>query len=150
MFRTSRLITNTTKFNATLFQGKRAYASLYTKSHEYIKTGSGNVVVGISDHAQKELGDVIHLETFVKEGDKKKKGETIAEVESVKSVSEIYSPISGTVKKVNTQLKDTPSLLNESAEDKGWIIEMEAEDLDSESKELLDSDAYKKYSEEEH
>jgi glycine cleavage system H protein len=99
---------------------------LYTKEHEWIrKTTKPNVVVvGITDFAQSSLGDITYLD-LPQEGRTLKAGEIFGSVESVKSVSELYSPVSGKILKVNKPLADTPEVLNTKPYDDGWMLEIE-------------------------
>ena len=114
----------------------------YTDNHEWIKVEGDIAKVGITDHAQSELTDIVFVE--LPEVEKEiKKGEELCVVESVKSVSEIYAPISGKVVKVNEKLDDSPEIINESPYDDGWLVEMEITDK-SELDSLIDSGAYKK------
>ena len=114
----------------------------YTKAHEWIKLDGSKAVVGITDHAQAELTDIVFVE-LPKVGKDIKKGEELCVVESVKSVSEIYAPVSGKVVKVNGKLDDSPEIINESPYDGGWLVELEITDK-SELDSLIDSGAYKK------
>ena len=114
----------------------------YTKEHEWIKIKDDIAVVGITDHAQAELTDIVFVE-LPEAGKEVKKGEEICVVESVKSVSEIYAPVSGKIVKVNSKLEDSPEIINESPYDDGWLIELEISDK-SEVDSLLDAGAYKK------
>ena len=114
----------------------------YTKTHEWLKIEGKNVVVGITDHAQSELTDIVFVE-LPEIGKEVKRGDELCVVESVKSVSEIYSPLSGKVVKVNNKLDDSPEIINESPYDNGWLLELEIKDK-SEIDSLLDSDTYKK------
>jgi glycine cleavage system H protein len=114
----------------------------YTKTHEWVKIKGDTVLVGITDHAQGELTDIVFVELPEKNKDLKK-GDELCVVESVKSVSEIYSPVSGKVLTINNKLEDTPETINQSPYDDGWIAELEVKDkaeLDS----LLDAKTYKK------
>ncbi len=95
-------------------------SSRYTKSHEWARDEANGIYVGISDYAQSELGDVVFVE-LPEIGHKVSKGEAFATVESVKAASEIYSPLDGTVIKVNEQLSSQPELINSSAEKDAWI-----------------------------
>ena len=113
----------------------------YTKSHEWIKVKDDIAVVGITDHAQTELTDIVFAE-LPEIGKEVKKDDELCVVESVKSVSEIYAPLSGTVVKVNTKLDDSPEIINESPYDDGWLVELKIADK-SEIKDLLDAAAYK-------
>ena len=111
----------------------------FTKDHEYI-TADGTV--GITPYAQEQLGDIVYVE-LPKVGQKLKAGDEAAVVESVKAASEIYSPVSGTVTAVNTNLSGDPSLINSSPEIDGWIFKLELDDA-SELDGLMDADAYAK------
>jgi len=113
----------------------------YTKTHEWLKEEGNNAIIGITDHAQTELTDIVFVE-LPEIGKEIKKGEELCIVESVKSVSEIYSPISGKVTKVNKELEDSPETINESPYDKGWLVELEIKDK-SEINDLLDPGSYK-------
>ena len=114
----------------------------YTDSHEWIKITGDTVIVGITDHAQSELTDIVFVE-LPEVGKEIKKGDELCVVESVKSVSEIYAPISGKIANVNKNLEDVPETINESPYDEGWLVEIEISDK-SEIDELLDSKSYKK------
>ncbi len=114
----------------------------YTDTHEWIKVEGDNCKVGITDHAQEELTDIVFVE-LPEVGKEVKKGDELCVVESVKSVSEIYSPVSGKVLKVNKELEETPETVNESPYDEGWLVEMEVSDK-SEIDDLLSSEDYKK------
>ena len=110
----------------------------YTKEHEWILVEGKKGVVGITEYAQHSLGDVVFVE-LPEVGRKLKNGEAFGVVESVKAVSDIYSPCSGIVKAVNESLLDSPEILNQDPYGEGWLIEMEVEELDSE---LLNSAEY--------
>jgi len=114
----------------------------YTKEHEWVKIKGDIAVVGITDHAQSELTDIVFVE-FPVIGKEVKKGEELCVVESVKSVSEIYAPISGKVIKINEKLEDAPEIINESPYDDGWLVELKIAD-EAEKTSLLDADSYKK------
>lgn len=114
----------------------------YTKSHDWIKIKDDIAVVGITDHAQAELTDIVFVE-LPEIGKEVKKGEELCVVESVKSVSEIYAPVSGKIVKVNSKLEDSPEIINESPYDDGWLVELEISDK-SEVDSLLDAAEYKK------
>ena len=114
----------------------------YTKSHDWIKIKDDIAVVGITDHAQAELTDIVFVE-LPEIGKEIKKGEELCVVESVKSVSEIYAPVSGKIVKVNSKLEDSPEIINESPYDDGWLVELEISDK-SEVDSLLDAAEYKK------
>ncbi|KYK20318.1 glycine cleavage system protein H [Thermoplasmatales archaeon SG8-52-4] len=114
----------------------------YTDSHEWIKINGNNAKVGITDHAQSELTDIVFVE-LPEIGKEIKKGDEICIVESVKSVTEIYAPISGKIINVNKKLEETPEIINESPYDDGWLIEIEISNK-SEISDLLAPDSYKK------
>jgi len=113
----------------------------YTDTHEWLKLTDDTATVGITDHAQTELTDIVFVE-LPEIGKEIKKGEELCVVESVKSVTEIYSPITGKVANVNKRLEDAPETINESPYDEGWLVEIEVKDK-SEFKSLLDAEAYK-------
>lgn len=113
----------------------------YTASHEWVlDNGDGTVTVGITDHAQELLGDVVFVE-LPEVGREVGKGEEFSLVESVKAASDIYAPVSGEVIAVNEALEEAPETLNESAFEDGWIAKLKLGDA-SELEELLDADAY--------
>ncbi len=115
----------------------------YTKDHEWVAVlDEGTVLVGISDYAQKELGDLAYVE-LPEVGSELKKGEVLCELESVKAVSEVYAPVSGVVMEVNDELEDSPELLNEDPYEH-WIAKMKPSDVD-EIKGLMDAETYAKY-----
>ncbi len=109
----------------------------YTASHEWIKNEDGVVVIGLTDFAQSALGDIVFID-LPQEGDAVTMGDSFADVESVKAVSGVFSPVSGTVTAVNSALIDNPALLNENPYD-AWLIKVS--DV-SETGELLDAAAY--------
>ena len=113
----------------------------YTDTHEWLKITAGNAIVGITDHAQSELTDIVFVE-LPEVGKEIKKGEELCVVESVKSVSEIYAPISGKISKVNKALEETPETINESPYGEGWLVEIEIEDK-TEIDKLLDANSYR-------
>ena len=113
----------------------------FLKSHEWARVeGNGRVTVGISDHAQGLLGDLVYVE-LPEVGTTAKANEQIAVVESVKAASDVYSPISGTIVEVNSALADKPETINEDAYGDGWMFVVEVSNSD-ELNELLDPDAY--------
>jgi len=114
----------------------------YTETHEWVDVKGKTAIVGNTDHAQSELTDIVFAE-LPEVGKEISKGDELCVVESVKSVSEIYAPISGTIKKVNESLEDTPEIINEDPYDDGWLVEIELSKKE-EVDELLDADAYKK------
>jgi len=115
----------------------------YTEDHEWVEVNGEEAVVGISEYAADELGDVTYVE-LPEEDDDFIIGDRLGEVESVKASSDIYSPVSGTVSVVNEALADEPGLINESPEDKGWICKLVNIDT-SELDDMMDEEAYQKY-----
>ncbi len=114
----------------------------YTETHEWLKLEGDKAKVGITDHAQSELTDIVFVE-FPEIGKEVNKGDEICVVESVKSVSEIYAPVSGKIININKKLEDEPEIINKSPYDDGWLIELEIKD-ESQVNDLLDAQAYKK------
>ena len=113
----------------------------FQKSHEWARVeGDGRVTVGISDHAQGLLGDLVYVE-LPNVGDRVEAGNACAVVESVKAASDVYAPISGTVVEVNSALADKPETINEDAYGDGWIFVLEAEEPEQ-MNELLGPDDY--------
>ncbi len=116
----------------------------YSKTHEWAKEEDGLFVIGLSDFAQEELGDIVFINLPV-EGDSVTAGETFADVESVKAVSDVYSPVSGTVAEINEELTDNPALVNEAPYDAWFIKVSDAQGAE----ELLDADEYASFCESE-
>ena len=114
----------------------------YTSDHEWAKLEDGKVRVGITDYAQDALGDVVFVQ-LPEPGSSVESGATFSEVESTKSVSDIYAPVAGTVIEVNTELADAPQRLNEDPYGEGWICVIEMTDA-SAFDTLMDADAYRK------
>lgn len=113
----------------------------FLKSHEWVRIESdGRTTVGISDHAQGLLGDLVYVE-LPAVGDSVTAGNPVAVVESVKAASDVYSPVSGTVVAVNDALTDKPETINEDAYGQGWLFVVELADK-AELDALLDADAY--------
>ena len=113
----------------------------YSREHEWaLPESDGLVLVGITDFAQHELGDVVYVE-LPQPGDRVTQNAQMGEVESVKAVSELFSPVSGEVTAVNDEVKNAPELLNESPHDKGWLIRVKPDDS-AELDTLLDAAAY--------
>ena len=114
----------------------------YTKDHEWVLINGNVATVGITDFAQDQLGDVVFVEV-PEVGTEIGAGDGLSTIESVKAVSDVYSPLSGKVVEANEELTDAPQLINEDAYGKGWIAVVELAD-ENELKELLDDAAYKK------
>ncbi|HLQ72875.1 MAG TPA: glycine cleavage system protein GcvH [Bacillota bacterium] len=119
---------------------------VYSEEHEWIKREDDKVRIGITDFAQSELGDIVFVE-LPEEGDEIEADEPFGSVESVKTVSELYAPLSGTVVEVNEDLEDSPEFVNESPYEKAWMIVIEPSD-ESEFDELISADEYKAFIEE--
>ncbi|WP_024277142.1 glycine cleavage system protein GcvH [Xanthobacter sp. 126] len=115
----------------------------YTKDHEYVRIDGDVAVVGISDYAQGQLGDVVFVE-LPDIGKSVTRGKEAAVVESVKAASEVYAPISGEVVEVNSELEGAPGLVNEDAEGKGWFLKLKVTNP-AELSELMDEAAYKAF-----
>ncbi len=118
----------------------------YTREHEWIETGDKTAKVGITDHAQDSLGDIVFVE-LPKVGDKVEKGKVFGSVESVKAVSDLYSPATGTVMAINEELTTSPEKINADAHS-AWIMKIELSNP-SELDALLTADAYEAYAKEE-
>ena len=112
----------------------------YTKSHEWVKEEDGLYVVGLTDFAQEALGDIVFI-NMPEEGDDVASGESFADVESVKAVSDVFSPVSGTVAEVNEGLIDEPALINQEPYEQ-WLIKIK--DV-SDTEELMDAAVYEEF-----
>ncbi|MCK9328371.1 MAG: glycine cleavage system protein GcvH [Candidatus Cloacimonetes bacterium] len=115
----------------------------YTESHEWVKLDGEYAYIGITDFAQHELGDIVHVE-MPEEGTNINAGEPLGSLEAVKTVEDIYSPITGEVIKINADLFDTPELINNSPYVDGWLIKVRFSDK-TEIEKLLTSDEYSKH-----
>jgi len=115
----------------------------YTKDHEWVKIDGNIATVGITDYAQDALGDVVFVE-LPEEGSEVAPGETFGVVESVKAVSDLYSPVHGRVIEINDAIMDSPEVVNEDAYGDAWMIKVELEGEDGLS-ELMDADQYSEY-----
>ena len=115
----------------------------YTKDHEWLKIEGNNATVGVTDFAQKQMGDVVYVE-LPEIGTKLKFHQTFGVIESVKAVSDVYAPVSGEVTEVNEGLNDSPEILNENPHIKGWIIKLNMEDQ-SELEKLMSLSDYEKF-----
>ena len=112
----------------------------YSKSHEWVKEEGDEVVIGLTDYAQSELGDLVFV-NLPEEGDEVTVGEAFSDVESVKAVSDVYSPVSGTVSEINEELLDAPETINEAPYD-AWFVKVK--DV-TEKEELLSAEEYKAF-----
>lgn len=118
----------------------------FTKDHEWASVIDSGVRVGITDYAQTELGDVVFVD-LPQEGQEVTAGESFANIESVKAVSDIYAPVTGKVVAVNEALADAPELINSAAETDGWLVVIEASDA-SQLNALMSADDYSAFIEE--
>ena len=112
----------------------------YTAEHEWARAENGRIVVGITDYAQDQLGDVVFV-GLPETGASVEAGKPLGEVESTKSVSDVYSPVSGTVIETNSQLETSPELVNEDPYGRGWLVTIDAPESSVEG--LLDAAAYR-------
>jgi len=115
----------------------------YSKEHVWLRIEGNRAVVGITDFAQEELGDIAAVE-LPDEGDQVEQEDSMGSVEARKTVAELYAPVTGTVLAVNDEVIDTPSLVNDDPYDGGWLLELELEDRD-ELKALMSADDYADY-----
>jgi glycine cleavage system H protein len=115
----------------------------FTEEHEWIQIDGNEAIMGITVHAAHELGDITYVE-LPEEGDELIVGDQLGVVESVKAASDIYSPLGGTIVAINEALEDNPALINESAEEQGWICKLSDFD-ESELNDLMNISAYEKY-----
>ncbi|MCQ4875491.1 MULTISPECIES: glycine cleavage system protein GcvH [Odoribacteraceae] len=113
----------------------------YTKEHEWIRVEGEEAYVGITDYAQSQLGDIVFVEVET-EGDNLEAGDTFGSIEAVKTVSDLYMPVSGEVLEFNSELEDQPDLVNKDPYGKGWIIKVKVDD-EAQLDGLLSADAYK-------
>ncbi|MFA5405660.1 MAG: glycine cleavage system protein GcvH [Ignavibacteria bacterium] len=114
----------------------------YTKDHEYVKVENGIGVIGITDYAQGELGDIIYVDITSEIGNEIKQHDAVGSIEAVKTVSEVFSPISGKITEINSGINDNASVLNSDPYGDGWILKIEITNSE-ELKSLLDAKAYK-------
>lgn len=119
----------------------------YSREHEWVKVEGNVALIGITDYAQAELGDVVYVE-LPETGSDVEANSTFGVVESVKAVSDLYAPVSGSVAEVNSQLEEEPELVNSDPYEEGWMIRVEMNDP-SELNDLLDVDEYQTFVEEE-
>jgi glycine cleavage system H protein len=116
---------------------------LYSKDHEWVRVDGDVATIGISEHAQEQLGDVVFVE-LPEAGREVKQGEQAAVVESVKAASDVYAPVSGEVIEKNNALEDSPGMVNESAESGAWFFKLRLSNR-KELEGLMDADAYQAY-----
>jgi glycine cleavage system H protein len=113
----------------------------YTKDHEWARKDGGQIVVGITQHAVEQLGDIT-LVTLPEVGTMITRGDSFGDIDSVKAVSELFAPVSGKITAKNEDLEASPELVNESPYGKGWLVKIEPSEA-SELDELLDAEAYR-------
>ena len=113
----------------------------YTKDHEWVRIDDKIATVGITDYAQSELGDIVYVEVETL-GENLKKEEVFGSVEAVKTVSDLFLPISGKIIEINSNIEDNPEIINEDPYGDGWIVKIEIDDLE-EVEDLLDSESYR-------
>ena len=116
----------------------------YTRDHEWIRATATSFLVGITDYAAKMLNDIVYV-NLPKEGVILKQKDVYGQVESVKTVSDMYMPVSGKIIKTNSKLMQTPELVSNSPYADGWMLEIQSESFSMESKDLLDAKSYEKY-----
>ena len=114
---------------------------LFTEDHEYARVVDGVATIGVSEYAQEQLGDITYLE-LPQVGDNFSKGDSLGVIEAVKAASDIYSPLSGEVVEVNTELESSPELVNKDCYGKGWIVKIKMSNS-SETASLMNSVDYK-------
>jgi glycine cleavage system H protein len=120
---------------------------LFTKEHEWLRVSGDTATIGISAHAQKELGDIVYVE-LPKPGMKFKSGESFGNIESVKAVSELFMPVSGEVTDINEELGASPEKINEDPYGAGWMIEIRLLNQD-ETSDLMSAEEYDEHTKEE-
>ena len=113
----------------------------YTSDHEWVDVNGAVATMGITDYAQGELGDIIYLDVTAAVNDEVKAGDVLGTIEAVKTVSEIFSPISGRIIEINTGINDVPSIINQDPYERGWMIKIEPTNAD-ELINLMDAQAY--------
>jgi glycine cleavage system H protein len=123
------------------------FVKKFAKTHEWVKVDGNLAIVGISNHAQEKLGDVVYVD-LPQVGKVVKKNEAFMSVESVKAASDIYAPVSGKIVEVNEKLSNQPELINKDAEGEGWLVKIEMSDP-NELSDLLDEESYRRFCEEE-
>jgi glycine cleavage system H protein len=115
---------------------------IYTENHEWVKVDGDIATIGITDHAQSELGDIIFIE-FPKINEQVEKGEPFGTIEAVKTVADLFAPLSGKILEINKTLEESPELVNSDAYGEGWIVKVSVDDLDQ-LNDLLSSENYEK------
>jgi len=116
----------------------------YSKEHEWVRLEGKEAIVGITDYAQKQLHEIVYVEVQ-QEGSEVKQFQTMGTVESVKSVSDVFSPVTGKITKVNKELSDSPERLNEDPYGKGWLAKINLTDFKKDMEKLLTAQQYADY-----
>ena len=114
----------------------------YTKDHEYVKVENGVGIIGVTDYAQGELGDIIYVDITGEEGSDVNQHDSVGSIEAVKTVSEVFTPVSGKIVGINSGINDNASVINSDPYGEGWVIKIELSNTE-ELKGLLDAKAYK-------
>jgi len=112
----------------------------YDKSHEWVRLDGNIATIGITDFAQSELGDIVFVDITVSVGDTVEIGEVFGTIEAVKTVSDLFSPVAGTITEINNSVNDAPDCINKDPYNSGWMIKLE---LSGSSENLMDSEGYK-------
>ena len=112
----------------------------YTKEHEWVKKQESEIIIGITDYAQSELGDIVFVE-LPNIGDNFNQNDTLGTIEAVKTVADIFSPVSGSIVEVNNEIEDNPEYVNSDPYNKGWLVKIRIED-ESCLESLLNSQEY--------
>jgi glycine cleavage system H protein len=115
----------------------------YAKSHEWLRTEGSNGVVGISDYAQSELGDIVFVDITASVGDELSKGDVFGTIEAVKTVSDVYMPAAGKIVEINQQIVDAPETINKDPYGEGWLVKIE---VTGDGGDLMDASAYQEMS----
>jgi glycine cleavage system H protein len=116
----------------------------YSKEHEWVLVEGNSATIGITEYAQEELGDIVYVE-LPEVGEKIVKDDPFAAVESVKAVSDVYAPVSGTVLEINDVLPDNPETINDDPYGDGWMVRIDLSDKDDDLKDLMDAEEYAEY-----
>lgn len=138
------------RINFNLFNlNCKNFTKYFTKSHEWLDFDKDIATIGISDHAQSELGEIVHVD-LPRLGDKIKKGDSAGAVESVKTAADIYSPIEGVVSEINEKLSKTPKYMNTHPTTQGWFAKLKIDEqkIDEATEGLMNEEEYAKYVEE--
>lgn len=116
----------------------------YSNDHEYVRVDGNIGTVGITDYAQSQLGDIIYFDCTKEVGSEVEQGETVGSIEAVKTVAELFSPVSGKLIAVNEEVNNTPALVNEDPYERGWLVKIEISDP-TELNTLMDAASYKDF-----